>query len=143
MLYKVYLKMMMKLKKICNNSNIVCENFGYSGKHKHLPYLLKYSPHHIIYNDDKIRLVYFKPSYDARFIEFLGDELKAIRYWCGSIHKCLIFVYNYKINKFALLSRDDINEKFYRCRREGKSYLFDNQSIDWKDENASINLVGR
>ena len=66
---------MKKLRMVCNNSGLECEEFGYYGRHKHLPDMLKYAPQHIVYDEKRVALIRFKPSYDTRFIEMTKAEI--------------------------------------------------------------------
>ena len=94
----------MKIVQICKNSGLICENFGYFGKIKKLSDILKYSPQHLISNGEKVRLLYYKPSYDNRYVELIREEINSIRIWNESIHKVLVFVFNYTLNKFIIFN---------------------------------------
>lgn len=133
----------MKLIQICKNSGLTCEDFGYSGKHRQLPKYLRYIPQHLVHNEKVIRLVYFKPSFDDRFIEFRRDEIESIRVWNASVHKVIILVYNYMKNKYVALTMDDIHRKMFRTAKRERidQFLFDNMDFDWRLPNAKMDIL--
>lgn len=122
----------MKAKKICKRSGIECETFGYRGKHRHLPSMLRYTPQHIIYKDSKIRLLYFKPSYDNRFVEMTKEEIVSVRQWASSVAPVIVLVYNYVYNNYTIVDMDHVTEKMWSTKRERDAFLFNNGAFQWR-----------
>ena len=136
----------MKITQIAKNSGLICENFGYFGKIKHLTNTLKFSPQHLISDGDHIRLVYYKPSYDDRYIELNRDEINSIRTWNQSVNKVLVFIFNYRINKYTVFTMDEINKKMFVCKKETiDKFLFDNDGFKWINvsDKLELGLYGR
>ena len=130
-----------KLTLICNNSGLSCENYGYQGKHKHLPHKLRWGPQHIVYDDKNVKLVYFKASFDVRFVELFRDEIETIRKWNFGIHPVLVFVYNYKLNRWTTFDMEDINTKMFICTKETiDKFLFSNVEFEWKLQNDKLKI---
>lgn len=131
----------MKITQVCKNSGLLCENFGYTGKIKHLPELLKFAPQHLISNGELVRLVYYKPSYDNRYIELHRDEINSIRTWNQNIHRVLIFIFNYNMNRFTVFTMDEINRKMFTCKKETiNTFLFENSAFKWFTVNDKLEL---
>lgn len=136
----------MKITQVCKNSGLICDNFGYNGKIKKLPNILKFSPQHLISDGERIRLVFYKPSYDDRYIELTRDEINAIRDWNSNIHRVLVFIYNYRANKYTVFTMDEINKKMFTCRKETiNNFLFDNIGFTWYNvsDKLELGLCGR
>ena len=111
---------------------MICENFGYIGKIKQLPDTLKFSPQHLISDDTHVRLLYYKPSYDDRYIELSRNEINSIRSWNQSIYRVLVFVFNYRYNKYTVFTMDEVNKKMFVCKKETiDNFLFDNTEFKW------------
>jgi hypothetical protein len=136
----------MKITQVCKTSGLTCENFGYAGKIKKLPDVLKYAPQHLISDGDKIRLVYYKPSYDDRYIEISREEINTIRDWNSNIHRVLVFVFNYRVNRYTVFTMDEINRKMFTCKKETiNNFLFDNTGFTWYNitDKLELGLYGR
>lgn len=132
---------MKKIIQICQASNLTCEEFGYKGKHRHLPDNLKYAPQHIIYDECRICLAYFKPSYDDRFVEFRRGEVNSIRFWDATIHSVLAVVFNYTKNRYTAFDMAEINRKVFTCKKERiNSFLFNNLEFEWKEINEPLSI---
>ena len=132
---------MMKIQQIARHSSLICENFGYMGKIKKLPHVLKYSPQHLLSDGDKIRLIYYKPSYDDRYIEITREEINSIREWNSNINKVLVFVFNYRSNKYTVFTMDEVNRKMFTCKKETiDKFLFDNTAFTWYNVTDKLEL---
>lgn len=131
----------MKITQIAKNSGLICENFGYNGKIKHLPDILKYSPQHLLSDGELIRLVFYKPSYDDRYIEITRDEINTIRDWNSNINRVLVFIFNYRSNKYTIFTMDEINRKMFTCKKETiNNFLFDNAAFTWYNVTDKLEL---
>lgn len=130
----------MKIKKICEQSGINCDDFTYHGNNKHLPVLLKYHPQHILYDSKDVKLCYFKPSYDNIYLEIWRNELVSLRRWSANIEKVHVFVFNYTLKQYTVFEINSINNLIYSCRREKNSYLLSNQSFKWRKEHEPFTL---
>lgn len=131
----------MKITQIAKNSGLICENFGYNGKIKHLPDILKYSPQHLLSDGERIRLVFYKPSYDDRYIEITRDEINTIRDWNSNINRVLVFIFNYRSNKYTVFTMDEINRKMFTCKKETiNNFLFDNSAFTWYNVTDKLEL---
>ena len=130
-----------KITQVCKNSGLICENFGYTGKIKKLPDNLKYAPQHLISDGEQIRLIYYKPSYDDRFVEINRGEVNSIRDWNTGINRVLVFVFNYRVNKYTIFTIDEINRKMFTCKKETIDiFLFDNSGFTWHDVTSKIQI---
>ena len=130
-----------KLTQICNNSGLRCDDFGYSGGHKHLPTILKYSPQHVVYDSVRTRLVYFRPAYDSLYVELFRDEVSSLRMWNSNIHPVLIVVFNYPLNKYTTFDMDFINKNVFNCRKESiDKFLIEYQRFEWRKVNEKLIL---
>jgi len=137
----------MKITQLCSASNLICEDFGYRGKLKKLPNMIKYAPQHLIFDGIKTtRLLYYKPSYDDRYIELSRDEINSIKIWNQDINKVLVFIFNYRVNKYTIFNVDEINRKMFTCKKETiNNFLFDNNSFTWYNitDKLELGLYGR
>lgn len=131
----------MKIQQVAKNSGLLCENFGYPGKIKKLPDNIKLSPQHLLSDGIKIKLVYYKPSYDDRYIEITREEINVIRNWNQNINNVLVFVFNYRLNKYTVFTMNDINKKMFTCKKESiNNFLFDNEGFNWYNVTSKLDL---
>lgn len=130
-----------KLTQICNNSKLRCEDFGYRGSHKHLPAVLKYAPQHIVYDERKSRLVYFRPAYDPMYVDLFRDETTSIRTWTSNVHPVLIVCFNYPLAKYTTFDVDFINKNVFNCRKETiDKFLMEVERFEWRKVNEKLIL---
>jgi hypothetical protein len=125
---------------------LICEDFGYAGRIKKLPHILKFAPQHLISDGERIRLVFYKPSYDDRYIELTRDEITSIRTWNSNIHRVIVFIFNYKANKYTVFTMDEINKKMFTCKKETiNNFLFNNTGFTWYNvtDKLELGLYGR
>jgi len=94
----------------------------------------------MVYKGEVVKLLYFKPSYDTRFVEFRKEEITSIRQWSSSITPVIVMVYNYIYNNYTLVDMQHITEKMWSTRREGATFLFNNVSFKWRGINESFSI---
>ena len=130
-----------KINKLCRTSGLHCDSFVLPGRHKHLPRLLKHAPQHIVYDDIKVRLVYFKATYDDMYTMLTRDEIESVRIWNANTHRTTILVYNYKKWLWSLFEVDQINKMMFKTRKESiDKFLFPNDSFEWNNDNVKLSL---
>ena len=103
--------------------------------------MIKFSPQHFLSDGVLGCLFYYKASYDDRYVELLRREVAAIRLWHQNVHPTVVFVFNYRMDRYTILTVEMLNRTLFSCRKDNiDHYLIDNETLTWHCSTERLEL---